>query len=119
VSEAKHTPGPWEWKDQGGYYYLVAIGDYGAHPNGSKVEPMIADDGSAGGEYSPSIDVRGADARLIAAAPDLLEACEAAREVWSQGNVDRGYKDERNWIDEALDKIDAAIAKATEATNVT
>jgi hypothetical protein len=31
----------------------------------------VHDDGSAGGEYSPSIDVAGEDAAIIAMAPDL------------------------------------------------
>jgi hypothetical protein len=75
-----HTPGPWAWKQSktNDFYNLVAIGDYGFHPNGDKVEPVVHSDGSACGEYGADIDVHGADAKLIAAAPDLLEACEEA-----------------------------------------
>jgi hypothetical protein len=40
----------------------------------------------------------------------LRDACEAAQLVWEQGCVDRGYADERNWIDEAKDKIDEALS---------
>lgn len=64
-----HTKGPWVWKDMGYFYELV----------GSDGE-TICDDGSAGGEYGSVIDPTGgsdsdkANARLIAAAPDLLEA---------------------------------------------
>jgi hypothetical protein len=53
----QHTPGPWRW--HGGY--LVGPGDV-----------LIADDGSAGGEYLPLINTQGANARLIASAPDLF-----------------------------------------------
>lgn len=78
--EAQHTHGPWEWRQpypDAGYYQLVAVGEFGVHPNGSKIYPVICDDVFAGDEYSPSIDVHGANARLIAAAPQLLEACQA------------------------------------------
>ena len=70
--EQKHTPGPWEWHRSYGWLLLVHYtGD--TFPNGERAYVQIADDGSAGGEYSPSIDVNGRNARLIAAAPDLLE----------------------------------------------
>ncbi len=42
----------------------------------------------------------------------LLAACEAAVHLYEQGCVDRGYKDDRNWIDEVSDQLDDAIAKA-------
>lgn len=61
----KHTPGPWRWKWLGSASRLLG-------PN----EEWIHSDGSAGGEYSPDIDVDGPNARLIAASPDLLEALE-------------------------------------------
>jgi len=58
--ETKHTPGPWE----------VVI-------NGFNYEAVISSDGSyltySAGEQKPSPE-REANARLISAAPDLLEA---------------------------------------------
>jgi hypothetical protein len=55
---------------------LVAIGDYGFHSNGDKVEPQIHSDGSACGEYGADIDVHGPDAKLIAAAPDMFKVID-------------------------------------------
>ena len=56
MAQTQHTPGPWFWKDvkQEGYRYLV-----GQSPNG-----IACCDGMPGE----------ANARLIAAAPDLYEA---------------------------------------------
>lgn len=55
---------------------------------------------------------RAHDQEVIAA---LLAACEASVHVWEQGCVDRGWKDEPNWIDETLDQLRAAIALAKES----
>ena len=54
--------------------------------------------------------------KIAASYDQLLEACKAARKLFDQGCVDRGFKDEHNWIDEALDKIDSALAAATGET---
>jgi len=57
-----HTPGDWRWEWSDCAWYLRG-------PGGE----TVLSDGSAGGEYPPDIDVNGPDAKLIAAAPDLLE----------------------------------------------
>lgn len=69
---SKHTPGPWQWRPimDGFYHELVGADDMRVHS-----------DGSACGEYGPDIDVAGPDARLIAAAPDLLSALERINEL--------------------------------------
>lgn len=54
--------------------------------------------------------------QLIAQRDALLAACEASVHVWEQGCVDRGWKDEPNWIDETLDQLRAAIALAKETS---
>ena len=62
-----HTPGPWAWKIEGFDGYKLIAKD------GTKV----ADDGSADGEYGGWMnDPNEPNARLIAAAPDLLDACQ-------------------------------------------
>ena len=77
--QMKHTPGPWRWN---GMYLLQdcprADGEPGKEENPFSTPAgwPIADDGSAGGEYAPTIDVTGPDAHLIAAAPELLDALE-------------------------------------------
>lgn len=80
---SKHTPGPWEIERRRSF--VTAIG------------PCVAD------EYAGSawLDVSEADARLIAAAPELLEALQNLTGILK----DAGY---------ATSHADAAIAKATQ-----
>jgi len=67
-----HTPGPWQWVERGGGSGWELVG-----PNGEQV----ADDGSAWGEYGPSIRVPSANAALIAAAPEKAAERDKLREV--------------------------------------
>jgi len=112
TTEAKHTPGPW----------IVCTMD------DSDNALSIEQDRLARGDEEPSIvaevDLCGdgidrttgeANARLIAAAPDLLAACEESLRVltlesvtdrlYTQPGMEQGY--------EAIDILRAAIAKAT------
>ena len=54
----------------------------------------------------PQLDERIANARLIAAAPDLLSACEATLEDLSSEH------DSDDWRDAARDQLRSAIARA-------
>jgi len=79
----KHTPGPWHWHDLGNDWCVS-----GANGDNAIVAP----------DRKPST----ADARLIAAAPELLAALERIA-AWKT-----------DWrIDEAIVIARAAIAKAT------
>lgn len=69
MSETKHTPGPWEF--DGEYVWADAVRGYVADPN---TEDMTSGRGLAKLEAPEMIKANG---RLIAAAPDLLEACIA------------------------------------------
>jgi hypothetical protein len=83
---SKYTPGPWEWdEDEDGGPGVIHASDI-----------LVA--------YFPWRNCNEpADARLIAAAPDLLEALEVA---WSMlGPV--------GLSDSIIDQIESAIAKAT------
>lgn len=97
-NQKEHTPGPWYWHNCGGYHLLVSgpLSEEGRYPDG----PQVISDGSAGGEYGPDIDVDGPDAKLIAAAPDLLEAL--------QGML-RAYDVPRECCNKGHDAIDKAI----------
>lgn len=99
MSEQKHTPGPWylsgEWPHDG-----LASEVVHAPPEGVLAIVRCEHQGRYYGN---------ANARLIAAAPDLLEALKSAERVLDV----HGY---REWIGGSLDGIRAAIAKATPAT---
>lgn len=63
----KHTPGPWDWQDG------RLIGDL----NGDGPDVLAIEE--TGGDYGAShIQTSDADACLIAAAPDMLEAMRDA-----------------------------------------
>ena len=100
MTEAKHTPGPWHLEEMGynsSSYYIRGSSESGdrltigkgavAHIPRSTVNPMEA------------------NARLIAAAPELLEALA---EIVSAADGE-GW----NQLDPSLSKARAAIAKAT------
>lgn len=63
------TKGPWKWhKRKHSNTHFLASEDE------TNDDFAIIDDGSAYGEYGAVIDVDGDNAKLIAAAPELLEA---------------------------------------------
>jgi hypothetical protein len=93
MEKTKHTPGPWRT-------------DFNSYDNQWRVyekngPPII------NSLFKPSGEIGEANARLIAAAPDLLEACEvllkAAPELWGD--------DIEKWP-RLMDRVEAAIAKA-------
>lgn len=87
-----HTPGPWEY--DGDYIFAAAIGGYIADPN---------TDDMTSGRYVAKRDAQvqiEANARLIAAAPDLLAALQGVLRV----------------ADRATDEFDAARAAIARAT---
>ena len=88
-----HTPGPWTYAGRLGFGHLV--------------DPNIAV--AYGGEGSGRTDQGEANARLIAAAPDLLEA---VREIVAT-NRDGTWEADKEWL---VEKARAALAKATEVS---
>lgn len=101
----KHTPGPWKIRQRGG----------GLTPQIWTGERGICRLDDAGRGLSLQTD---ANARLIAAAPELLEACQDALEalVWMlSANPEFAENAERLGMPDPLeDKLERAIAKATE-----
>lgn len=120
-TEVGHTPAPWEWHPYGTDYIL-----HGAHGH----RPIVLDYGSCGvgprgGTGSRKLRVRNferclmvplspdhPDARLIAAAPDLLAACQALIDAPHQEHFATRLNDEEM---AGIEMIRAAIARATEA----
>ena len=98
---SKHTKGPW--------YQGVGIHQYCVYDKQVWINP----DGSRGGDtpnlvvvVSPADAI--ADARLIAAAPELLEALEQMVSVFLDTEGRHGESE-----NDAMDAASAAIAKAT------
>lgn len=106
LAEAKSAP--WEWVPCAGGDFHVLAGPL-HDPRYPSIDPaVVLDDGSACGEYGPSIDVEGADAKLIVAlrnlAPELLQVVRAAK-----GANDNPYALSRalNALEAKLKEIDA------------
>lgn len=105
----KHTPGPWHICDNDGAYCMVR-GQPANGYNGASIAKVWLQDG----------DFNDENARLIAAAPELLEALVVAQQqiaalkrriVWHDcDSVNVVTANERT--------ISAAIAKATGDTNI-
>jgi len=96
---SKHTPGPWE----------VNLFDDTERPgikadNFSVVFFGVRDEDDAG-VWGRTAEEEIANARLIAAAPDLLKACMMMDKAMTEQQVDK-----------ALDFVNAAIAKAKGAS---
>lgn len=95
MSEQKHTPGPWEVIREGRQTMHLSIqtSDEGQKVTLARVYVWG--------------DEKEANARLIAAAPELLAALQFARSVIKSGE---------GWTMVCEEFINAAIAKATEAS---
>jgi hypothetical protein len=106
----EHTPGPWvtmptDWRvETNGNNSQVAIGPTRGATRGRPVAIAIV----KGCSFGPD-DVLDANARLIAAAPELLEALEyAVTQYGKPGGPWNVPSDPDGWLDRAR----AAIAKA-------
>jgi hypothetical protein len=112
-----HTPGPWVWleRDHEAQYLYSA-----REPAGGWVLNPQADVGDYGLSVNKWVDVSQADARLIAAAPDLLAVarqCQGALAVLTEPNEIRSTSIVSAWAlcVAAEQAARAAIAKATGA----
>jgi hypothetical protein len=105
---SKHTPGPWEAHETGeGLPWpagvLTAV--YKAGSERLKTDCICDLIAQGDGKYDP--DVTNANARLIAAAPDLLEAAQHIA-GWFRSMLE--YIPDYEW--EQIEPVVAAIAKA-------
>lgn len=103
---SKHTKGPWKVRENGGIMQAIEAGK----------DWLIY---KCGRDNTPIAEVE-ANARLIAAAPDLLEALELAR-LFIRNGIELGYirmpdADTPDPAHDTLPKIEAAIAKARSAS---
>jgi hypothetical protein len=100
MDNAKHTPGPWR---------IVRTSDYTSDPEDTDIQSIEGANGDSvyftdSGYYRP----READARLIAAAPDLLEALRGVLDHFDP-YATPGYEENEQAYEAARD----AIRKAT------
>jgi hypothetical protein len=119
MSEFKGTPGPWDfrrldWRGNPSGYKLYVSGDVSEPEEGisegSATAVCVVEGNATAGEIPL------ANARLIAAAPDLLAACEEARRVVGL-IIPKLVIDADPGAGELLDLLDAAVAKAREAAS--
>lgn len=116
MSESKHTPGPWEYVPSSEHH-----GPYVAGPFGGDIcdcytmsQPQLPSTLN-GGPSRPihfQAEMADANARLIAAAPDLYEALKEARETIRELVTARWSEAEgtpKDWTRQ----IDAALSRAT------
>lgn len=85
MSEAKHTPGPWkvELNKRASGWVEVKGPSFGVHGPTQAADLRLSDEIK-----------RIADARLIAAAPELLDCLKEARRHLSGADIDLLYIDE-------------------------
>lgn len=102
---ADHTPGPWKWWTSNSLMRLTA--DRGR--DGGVLSAVRRSDGFA------DIEVSDANARLIAAAPDLMEVVQALITCADEDFIaNTSHQDSLGVL---ADAARAAIAKATEMGN--
>ena len=91
----KHTPGPWQWEDEQLFVHEEA--------SGATVARVCDDDGYVSCPHAMPMS---ANARLIAAAPELLETLESVVKVCDDLGRDGVFS-------HVMAQARAAIAKAT------
>jgi len=109
----KYTPGPWKWDwteppADGTFETHRLISEADGLNYGTSIVIEVCD-GTVYSEYSSDcayLEVSAANARLIAAAPDLLEAAQKAMEIVA----DVGQKDDYAWA--VFSRLVRAVCKA-------
>jgi len=101
-----HTPAPWVVSRHGGAILGGEVHDFARGSGQSQVAVATMDAVS-------SPEERDANARLIAAAPDLLAAAVALRDAQRAYMADRGNESLGRAVGEAAATLDVAISKAT------
>lgn len=99
-----HTPGPWEFDEENNYGGSVWLG-------GTNVTVGLDRCDRFTGELVISRDELCANGRLIAAAPDLLEALEVVTNALGE-HLGRKFPNDNHPHDRAIKKARAAISKA-------
>lgn len=105
MPECGHTPGPWEANERP---YRLSGSDDGPNFSGGDWEVV-----APLGESGPVLIANSyANAKLAAAAPELLRALKQAREEFDECRVDTAGTPSEQYFAELLAEVDAAIALA-------
>jgi hypothetical protein len=105
MSEAKHTPGPWEVRAAGVQSQGGDAGTFVARVNAGLVARCMTNQGNL--SSAECLIAAQANARLIAAAPELLAACKEARH-WITSES-RGEEDCLKQLDAAIDTAEGQL----------
>lgn len=100
-----HTPGPWKI----GYSDGSGASD-GIYITNASNEAIVRG-GNPDGYLCHGV-LRPCDARLIAAAPDLLKALKLFMDMWNSGDARRSSRRAQKRRADMWDKANAAVAKA-------
>lgn len=103
MEKQQHTPGPWGWSHR-----EIHSGDYSTQVYDANEKEIATIAWYPVRQNNITTTSREANARLIAAAPDLLEALEMCTKAMASVLPDFNPYDQA-----AYDKARAAIAKAT------
>lgn len=117
-----HTPGPWAvctQQPEGNPYWLVGLTIGAADPGDARKVCTVHDWGIDWPVGTVQHDMTAANARLIAAAPDLLEACQRQHRAIDTLMAmliafDTGFMPSQSSVWPDLLAGNAAIAKATQ-----
>jgi hypothetical protein len=110
-----HTPGEWEAmppKKTGGRWKVGAKGEFGGKGSMSGMTAHWFLATIQNGRPGDTLETEEANARVMAAAPDLLEACQAALEEMTEC-IRGSDKPEDPPAQSVMAKVQGAIAKAT------
>ncbi|KKM26678.1 hypothetical protein LCGC14_1582420 [marine sediment metagenome] len=112
---SEHTKGPWEVTRYPNNKYLIAVDSFTPDADGISHQICGLEKGKAASGFL-EIEQHLINAYLIAAAPDLLKACEMLAEAFPEENMDNmdasDFKDRMYAIFAAARKAKAAITKA-------
>lgn len=98
--KAKHTPGPWRVEDQRKAIsrWVIVTGEGGSVAECAPAGPWVSN------------ETADANARLIAAAPDLLEAAKMALEMYRQLQPVGGWQAVHDFLHAAIAKAEGGAA---------
>lgn len=119
MTQSKHTPGPWE-SAYGSRGWISTKGDPYGHGSMHVADVRgwghLTGKGACAMSDDEAVVIQKANAKLIIASPDLLDACAAALRVsdlWLPSVVSAEHEHEAAVLHKMRDKLLAAFKEAT------